>query len=71
MIDTPISIRNKPSIELRACFWSPFRSSTIANRRLNLVRACTEFDRRWSMVDDLIGDQKQALAGITDVKKQN
>ena len=45
----------------RACFWSPFRSSTIANRRLNLVRACSKFDRRWSMVDDLIGDQKQAL----------
>ena len=45
---------------LWARFWSPFRSSTIANRRLNLVRACTKFDRRWSMVDDLIGDQKQA-----------
>ena len=46
----------------RACFWSLIRSSTIANRRLNLVRACSKFDRRWSMVDDLIGDQKQALS---------
>ena len=47
---------------LWACFWSLIRSSTIANRRLNLVRACSKFDRRWSMVDDLIGDQKQALS---------
>ena len=46
--------------QYRACFWSLIRSSTIANRRLNLVRACSKFDRRWSMVDDLIGDQKQA-----------
>ena len=49
------------TIWLGACFWLLIRSSTIANRRLNLVRACSKFDRRWSMVDDLIGDQKQAL----------
>ena len=50
----------KISRKTGACFWSLIRSSTIANRRLNLVRACSKFDRRWSMVDDLIGDQKQA-----------
>ena len=45
----------------RACFWSPIRSSTIDRRRSNLVQARTKFNRLLAMVDDLIGDQKQAL----------
>ena len=40
---------------------SPIRSSTIDHRRSNLVQARTKFNRLLAMVDDLNGDQKQAL----------
>ena len=46
----------------RACFWSPIRSSTIDHRRSNSVQARTKFNRLLAMVDDLNGDQKQALS---------